>query len=213
MQLACTPDTDPIHPMLQAALSAGCDPNAIDPQYGLTPLVMATVVGDIQAVEMLMDAGAHAFTTPVGMRIRLDEETHDFEEFEEDQDVGTDGKLEYHHSICASTAACLLCEFDILKLMLQKQKPTADFTTSLMEIHCISPDMVTQTSYDASEHVSEVDVQLDEKALYPGEDKMATKKTLRKVLFAKHPTLLDAIGRCEDIHGEALIELVRGERG
>ena len=160
-----------------------------------------------------MDAGAQAFTTPVGMRIRLDEETHDFEEFAQAQDVGKDGKLEYHHSICASTAACLLCEFDILKMMLQKQKTTPSFVTSLLEIHCISPDMVTQKSYDTSEHTSKVDVQLDEKALYPGEDKMATKKTLSKVLFAKHPTLLDVLGRCEDIHGEALIELVRGGEG
>ena len=96
-------------------------------------------------------------------------------------------------------------------MMLQKQKPTPDFTTSLMEMHCISTDMVIQKSYDTSEHVSEVDVQLDEKALYPGEDKMATKKTLRRVLFAKHPTLLDVIRRCDDIHGEALIELVKGE--
>lgn len=196
--------------MLNAALTAGVDPNVIDPKYGLNPLVMATLLGDIKAVEVLLDAGARAFGNSVGMRIRLDDETHDFDDEEEPQDVGKDGKVEFRHSICASTAACLLCEFEILKMMLQKQKPTESFARYLFETHCISTEMVGQFSYDPSPYATEVDFKLDDHALYPDQDiGMTTKENLRMVLFATHPTLLDMLARCEDIHGEALIELVR----
>ena len=98
IQAACASENGVNIKMLKAALAAGPDPNERDPKYGLTPLVMATLLGDINAVQILLDAGAKAFANAVVMMIRLDPDTLDFEEDGMEPIIGKDGKVELKHA-------------------------------------------------------------------------------------------------------------------